>query len=96
MPPPERRSFSTQTLLHKLREESPTVADIINSGKIVYVVSTSEKLPRALEDDRIIRRLALEKQIPVFTHLDTANALARCLSKKRSLEDIALVDIKKI
>lgn len=89
-------NFVAASSVHKLREESPTVADIINSGKIVYVVSTSEKLPQALEDDRIIRRLALEKQIPVFTHLDTANALARCLGKKRSLEDIALVDIKKI
>ncbi|MBQ2774364.1 MAG: carbamoyl-phosphate synthase large subunit [Clostridia bacterium] len=89
-------NYVASSSVHKLHEESPTIADIINSGKIVYVVSTSEKLPQALEADRIIRRLALEKQIPVFTHLDTANALARCLENKRSLEDIKIIDIKKI
>ncbi len=89
-------NYVASSSVHKLHEESPTIADIINSGKIVYVVSTSEKLPQALEADRIIRRLALEKQIPVFTHLDTANALARCLENKRSLEDTNIIDIKKI
>ena len=89
-------NFVATNSLHKLHEESPTLADVINENKIVYVVSTSEMIPQALEADKVIRRLALKKQIPVFTHLDTAYALVRCLAKKRSLDDMLLVDIKKI
>ena len=89
-------NFVATSSLHKLHEESPTLADVINDNKIVYVVSTSEMVPQALEADRVIRRLALNKQIPVFTHLDTANALVRCLAKNRALDDMALIDIKKI
>lgn len=36
---------------------------------------------------------ALERQIPTFTSLDTAFALTRCLSNKRTLEDIELIDL---
>jgi carbamoyl-phosphate synthase large subunit len=44
-------------------------------------------------DDIRIRRRALERQIPTFTSLDTAFALTRCLSNKRTLEDIELIDL---
>jgi carbamoyl-phosphate synthase large subunit len=82
--------------IRKIHENSPHVLDLINSNKVVYVISTSEKAENAFGDDIKIRRRALEKQIPTFTTLETASALAKCLAKKRSLEDIKLIDITKI
>lgn len=82
--------------IRKIHEDSPHILDLINSNKVVYVISTSEKAENAHGDDVKIRRRALEKQIPTFTTLETASALAGCLKKKRSLEDIELIDITKI
>lgn len=82
--------------IRKIHEDSPHILDLINSNKVVYVISTSEKAENAHGDDVKIRRRAIEKQIPTFTTLETANALAGCLKKKRSLEDIDLIDITKI
>lgn len=81
--------------IRKIHEDSPHILDLINSNKVVYVISTSEKAENAHGDDVKIRRRAIEKQIPTFTTLETANALAGCLKKKRSLEDIDLIDITK-
>jgi len=89
-------NFVAASSVHKLHEGSPHILDLINSNKIVYVISTSEKSNDAHGDDIQIRRRAIERKIPTFTTLDTANALARCLANKRSLEDIELVDITKI
>lgn len=82
--------------IRKIHEDSPHILDLLNSNKVVYVISTSEKAENAHGDDVKIRRRAIEKQIPTFTTLETANALAECLKKKRSLEDIELIDITKI
>ena len=82
--------------IRKIHEDSPHILDLINNNKVVYVISTSEKAENAHGDDVKIRRRAIEKQIPTFTTLETASALARCLTKKRSLEDIELIDITKI
>lgn len=82
--------------VRKLHEGKPDVLDLINSNKIVYVISTSEKAQDALGDDIKIRRRSIERQIPTFTTLDTAKALALCLTQKRSLEDIELINIVEI
>lgn len=89
-------NFVASSSVHKLHEGSPHILDLINSNKIVYVISTSEKSNTLNGEDIRIRRRAIERQIPTFTTLDTAKALARCLAQKRSLEDIELIDISKI
>ncbi len=81
--------------VRKLTEEGTNILDAIESGKCVYIVSTSEGHKVALEADRQIRRRALEKQIPVFTNLDTAQIFLRCLAQKRSMEEIELTRIEK-
>lgn len=82
--------------VRKIHEGSPNTLDLLDGNKIVYVISTSAKGRRPLEDDVKIRRRAVERQIPTFTSLDTAGALVNCLKRKRSLEDTPLVDIHTI
>lgn len=86
-------NFIAANAVRKIHEGSPNTIDLLESNKIVYVVSTSQKGRQSIMDDIRIRRRALERQIPTFTSLDTAFALTRCLSNKRTLEDIELIDL---
>jgi len=79
--------------IHKLCEAPPNILDAIHGSKCVYIVSTSEKHKAALEDDRLLRRAALEKHIPVFTNLDTARVFAHCLAQDQPLEQMELIDV---
>ena len=66
---------------------------MLEMGRVQYVISTSNKgrLPQ-LESVRM-RRKAVERGIPLFTSLDTANALANALTSRYSLGNVELVDI---
>ncbi|NCC87319.1 MAG: carbamoyl-phosphate synthase large subunit [Clostridia bacterium] len=79
--------------VRKIHEGSPNIADLLGTNKIDYVISTSTRGQQSLTDDIRVRRKAVERGIPTFTSLDTANALARCLFKNRSLDDIEIIDI---
>ncbi|MDR0434829.1 MAG: carbamoyl-phosphate synthase large subunit [Gracilibacteraceae bacterium] len=67
--------------------------DLIESGKIDYVISTSSKGRLPERDSVRIRRKAVERSIPCLTSLDTASALADCLRSRYSTYSIELVDI---
>ncbi len=86
-------NFVAASSVRKIHEGCPNTLDLINSNKVVYVISTSEKGNTEIADDIKIRRRALERQIPIFTTLETANALTRCLANRRSIEDIDIIDI---
>lgn len=86
-------NFIAASVVRKLHEGAPNTMDLLESNRIVYVVSTSQKGRQSILDDIRIRRKALERRIPTFTSLDTAYALTRCLSNKRTLEDIELIDL---
>ena len=71
------------------------VMTLLESGKIVYVISTSAKGRDPVAESVKLRRLAVERDIDCLTSLDTANALADCLASPYSLENASLVDITK-
>ncbi len=77
----------------KIHEGSPNTLDLIESGKISYVVSTSAKGRLPELDDVKIRRKAVESAVMCFTSLDTANAWLSCMGEGRSMEDVELIDI---
>ena len=43
-----------------------------------------------------MRRLAVERAIPVFTSVDTAEAMLRCLAMDQTMADMELIDITKV
>lgn len=69
---------------------------LLDSGKIDYVISTSAKGRKPVKDSVKIRRKAVERSIPCLTSLDTANALARCLAMKTSIDNMELIDLNSI
>lgn len=86
-------NFIPANAVRKIQEGSPNTLDLLSGNRIVYVISTSAKGRSSLMDDVRIRRRAVERQIPTFTSLDTAEALVRCLKKNRSLDDVDIVEL---
>ena len=80
----------------KIHEGHPNAIDLIESGKIDYVISTSDIGRQPKHDIVKILRKAIERSIPCFTSLDTAKALITCLKMNKTIDDIELVDITKI
>ena len=88
------RSGMPVTHVAKVHEDyNNNVMTLLESGKVVYVVSTSAKGRDPVAESVRLRRLAVERDIDCLTAIDTANALADCLASPYSLENSSLVDI---
>ena len=73
--------------------ESPNIVDLLQSGLVDYVFSTSAKGRDPKRDSVRLRRKAVELSIPCITAVDTAASLVDCLRSEHSLANIPLVDI---
>ena len=81
-------------IVEKIREcPSSNTATLLESGKISYIISTSEKGRDPALDDVKIRMKAVALGIPCLTSVDTANALAESLLSGYSEINTELIDI---
>lgn len=76
------------SILHKVREAdmNPNIIDYIQKGKIDLVINIpmpngAAKYSEILEDEYVIRRLAVEFNIPVVTNLELASVLVKVLKQ---------------
>ena len=83
-------------VVRKLSEGEPNTLSLLESGKIHYMISTSEKGRMPARDSVKMRRKAIERSICSLTAIDTARALAKVLQSGKDINDIELVDITKI
>ena len=83
-------------VVEKIWEGKDSIIDLIQSGKINFVVNTPTKGKQANRDGFKIRRLAVECKIPCFTSLDTVNALYKAINDDVEEKDLEVVDITKI
>jgi carbamoyl-phosphate synthase large subunit len=91
------REWIATSFAYKISEEKePNVLSLLESGKIQYVISTSETGRKPALDSVKIRRKAVERGVACLTSLDTASALLTCLEMKKSIDDLEMVDITKI
>ncbi len=79
------------TALYKVREpeKKPNILDYLLGGKINLVINipvenAPEELSEALEDEYVIRRLAVEFNVPVVTTIELVAALIRVLRHRTS------------
>ncbi len=70
-----------------------SMENMLTMGQVQYVISTSVKGRDPLRESVRLRRKAVERGIPLFTSLDTANALANALTSRYSQGNVELVDI---
>ncbi|MBP1566265.1 MAG: carbamoyl-phosphate synthase large subunit [Oscillospiraceae bacterium] len=90
------RNMIATSLVNKVSDEEPNVISLLESGKIHYVISTSEKGRMPARDSVKMRRKSVERSICSLTAIDTARALANVLMTERTIDDVELVDITKI
>ncbi len=77
----------------KVSDPKPNLIDLLESGKVEYVISTSTKGRKPAREGVKIRRKAVERSIACLTAIDTAKALVDSLSLDMSINDMELVDI---
>ena len=90
------RHMIAANTVRKMDGDHPNIMDLIESGKLDYIISTSSKGRIPARHSVQIRRKAVELSIPCLTSLDTANALANCLKMQKTIDDVELVDVTKI
>ncbi len=91
------KNMIATSLVNKISEETePNVLSLLESGKIHYVISTSEKGRLPARDSVKMRRKSVERSICSLTAVDTAKSLANVLLTNRTIDDVELIDITKI
>ncbi len=83
-------------VVEKIWEGKDSILELIQSGKINFIINTPTKGKQANRDGFKIRRLAVECKIPCFTSLDTANALYKAIDDEVEEKDLDIVDITRI
>ena len=69
------------------------IMDLMESGKLDYIVYTGAVKDATVGDYRILHRRAMQLSIPCLTSLDTANALAQIIESRYTIHNTELVDI---
>ena len=81
--------------LNKIYEsEGYNAADLIESGRVDYIISTSKKGRDPQRDSVIFRRKAVTLGIPTMTAIDTAGALIDSITSNYNQHNTTLVDFK--
>lgn len=81
-------------LVNRINAKSNTLFDLMLSDTVDLIIDMPTR-NNNLKDGFMIRRFAVEAGIPIYTSLDTAQALINCL-EKRHKGDTSLVDITKL
>ncbi|MCH5350914.1 MAG: carbamoyl-phosphate synthase large subunit [Clostridiales bacterium] len=79
--------------INSAKGERMTTMELLNSGKVDYLVSTSTRGRIPTLDDVKLRRRATMLAIPCLTAIDTANALSLALKSRYSQNNTELVNI---
>ena len=82
--------------VNKIRQESPTVMDLLLGHRIDLVIDTPTQGRDKSRDGFLIRRTAIETGVNCITALDTARALVTSLENAQKEESLELVDIASI
>ena len=64
---------------YKIGEESVNLIDLIQKGKVQYVVNTMTKGKQSERDGFQIRRMSVENGVPCLTSMDTVEAILKVI-----------------
>ena len=80
----------------KIWEGTDSIINLIQSGKLSFIINTPTRGKQSNRDGFKIRRLAVECKVPCFTALDTVQALYDAIKNGTEEKDLIPVDITKI
>jgi carbamoyl-phosphate synthase large subunit len=87
------------TAVSKLSEGRPHIVDHILNGRFDLIINTVSENQKAEAEGRLIRRAAVEHNVPIITSLDTAGALLTAImqsSGKVSITELGAVGRKSV
>ena len=73
--------------------ENDEITDLMESGKVHYIVYTGAVKDATIGDYTVLHRKAMQLGIPCLTSLDTAGALADIMASRFTAQNIELIDI---
>ena len=73
--------------------ESPVLMELMESGKLSYIIYTGAVKDTTVGDYTLLHRRAMQLGIPCLTSTDTASALAQIIESRFTLSNTELVDI---
>ena len=79
--------------VRRISDEHPNILDLLESGMVDYVISTSDHGSDPDLDSVKMRRKAVELSVPCLTAIDTAKVLVETLRSGATLDDVELIDI---
>ena len=82
------------TLVNRIADKENTIFDLMLTDTVDLIIDIPTRND-SVKDGFLIRRFAVEAGIPIYTSLDTAQALINCL-EKRHKGDTSLIDITKL
>jgi len=85
------KNFIAANVVSKIRYDGSNIYDLIDSGELKMIINTPTYGRTSTREGFKIRRLAVERRIPVLTSLDTAKTLIQCI--KRHIEEDQLVPV---
>jgi len=83
-------------VVEKIWEGAESIPNLLQAGKINFIINTPTRGKESNRDGFKIRRLAAESKIPCFTSLDTANALYDAIEDTKTEEELDIVDITEV
>ena len=83
-------------VVEKIWEGAESIPNLLQEGKINFIINTPTRGKESNRDGFKIRRLAVESKVPCFTSLDTANALYDAIEDINTEEEIEVVDMTNI
>ncbi len=83
-------------VVEKIWEGAESIPNLLQLGKINFIINTPTRGKESNRDGFKIRRLAAESKIPCFTSLDTANALYDAIEDTKTEEELEVVDITEV
>ncbi len=83
-------------VVEKIWEGAESIPNLLQLGKINFIINTPTRGKESNRDGFKIRRLAAESKIPCFTSLDTANALYDAIEDTKTEEELDIVDITEV
>lgn len=90
------RHMVAANAIRNVDDPHPNIIDLIEEGKVDYIISTSVKGRHPELGSVQIRRTAVERSIPCLTSMDTVSALLRCLEGDVKIENCEMVDVNSI
>lgn len=91
------RNMIATNFTYRINEgQEPNIISLLESGKINYVISTSETGRKPARESVKLRRKSVERSIACLTSVDTANALVSCIETNESIDGVEMVDITTI